>query len=48
MQDDPLDHLVAQPINLFSDHKAKEDVIQAVGLMGAGLVVIYTLNRALG
>lgn len=38
---------IAQPINLFSDKGAQEDVIQAVGLTGAGLLVIDTLNRAL-
>lgn len=40
-------YYVAQPVNLFSDHKALQDVIAATQGCGAGVVVIDTLNRAL-
>lgn len=38
---------IAQPINLFDDATAKDSVIQAAGLLGAGIIVIDTLNRAM-
>ena len=39
---------IAQPIDLFADTAAKNDVTQAAGLIGAGIIVIDTLNRAIG
>lgn len=38
---------IAQPVNLFGDPKAKDDVIEAVRVMQAGILVIDTLNRAM-
>lgn len=38
---------IAQPINLFSDPKAREDVIEAIRIMNAGVFIVDTLNRAM-
>ncbi len=39
---------IAEPINLFSDAHARANVLEAIGLCDAGLVIVDTLNRALG
>jgi hypothetical protein len=39
---------VAQPVNLFSDDDAIADLKDAIREHGAGLVVVDTLNRAIG
>lgn len=38
---------IAQPVNLFSDDAAKEDVIKAIQATKSTFIVIDTLNRAL-
>ncbi|CAB4187886.1 AAA domain containing protein [uncultured Caudovirales phage] len=39
---------IAQPINLFSDEKQCSDVVEAAKKTKAGLIIIDTLNRAMG
>lgn len=39
---------IAQPVDLFADNTARDDVIEAAQIMSAGIIVVDTLNRAMG